>query len=141
MMGMLSTILNAVVPLLSVLVGAAVTYLINVRSRRSNRIEELFDSAIGATAIADVSLNYSHLSGIGRPQGISEQDFQDLGRQLILEGLKNYFKRATEAREAIARVLPYDLRVKAYYENPIFVDEQIREVLDILVDGKSRYAK
>ena len=129
----------AVVPLASVLLGAGVTYWLNVRSRRSNRIEDLFDAAIGATAVADVSLHYAHLSGFGRPPGITDQDFQALGEQLVRDGLNNYFKRASEAREAIARVLPYEPRVKPYYQNPIFVNEQIKEIMNILAESKARY--
>jgi hypothetical protein len=139
MVGVVSTIMEAVVPLASVLLGAGVTYWLNVRRRRSNRIEDLFDAAISATAVADASLHYSHLSGIGRPPGISDQDFQDLGRRLILDGLNNHFKRAGEAREAIARVFPYEPRVGPYYKNAIFVDEQIKEVMDLLAEGKARY--
>jgi hypothetical protein len=140
MVVMLSTILAAIVPLASVLLGAGVTYVLNVRSRRSNRIEDLFDAAISATAVADVSLHYAHLSGFSRPPGVTDQDFQALGGQLILDGLKNHFKRASEAREAIARVLPYEPRVKPYYQNPIFVDEQIQEIMNILTEGKARYS-
>ena len=139
MVDMLSTIMAAVVPLASVLLGAGVTYWLNVYSRRSNRIEDLFDAAISATAVADVSLNYAHLSGIGRPPGITDQDFQALGEQLVRDGLNNYFKRASEAREAIARVLPYEPRVKPYYQNPIFVNEQIEEIVNILTESKTRY--
>jgi hypothetical protein len=140
MVGMLSTIMAAIVPLASVLLGAGVTYWLNVRSRRSNRIEDLFDVAISATAVADVSLQYAHLTGFGRPPGVTDQDFQALGEQLILDGLNNYFKRASEAQEATARVLPYEPRVKPYYQNPIFVNEQIQEIMNILTEGKARYA-
>lgn len=139
MVGMVSTIMAAVVPLVSVLVGAGVTYWLNVRTRRSNRIEDLFNAAICATAVADVSLNYPHLSGFGRPPGIADQDYRALDEQLNLVGFNNYFTRAGEAREAIARVLPYEPRVKPYYENAVFAQKQIQEVMDILAEGKARY--
>jgi hypothetical protein len=128
------------VPLVSVLVGAVVTYWLNVRSRRSNRIEDLFDAAISATAVADASLHYPHLTGFGRPPGITDQDYRALDAQLNLDGFNNYFKRAGEAREAIARVLPYEPRVGPYYQNPVFADQQIKEIMDILTEGRARYS-
>lgn len=137
--GMVSTIMAAVVPLASVLVGSGVTYWLNVRGRRSSRIEDLFDAAISASAVAEVSLNYPHLTGLGRPPGIADQDYRALDQQLSLDGFTNYFKRAGEAREAIARVLPYEPRVKPYCQNPVFAQEQIKEVMDILAEGKTRY--
>jgi hypothetical protein len=139
MVGMVPTVMAAVVPLVSALVGAGVTYWLNIRSKRSNRIEDLFDAAISATAVAEASLNYPHLTGLARPPEIADQDYQVLDRQLSLDGFNNYFKRAGEAREAIARLLPYEPRVKPYCQNPVFVQEQIKEVMDILTEGKARY--
>lgn len=136
---MLSTIMAAVVPLGSALVGAGVTYWLNVRSRRANRIEDLFDAAISATAVADASLHYPHISGVGRPAGITDQDYLNLDQELIHDGFNNYFKRAGEAREAIARLLPYEPRVKPYYQNPIFAEDHIREIMSILTESKDAH--
>jgi hypothetical protein len=137
---MLSTIVTPIVTLASVLLGAGITWWLNVRTRRSNRIEDLFDAAIDATAVADASVNWGYLAGM-RPAGMTDEDFQALSRQLNLDGYTNYFKRAGEAREAIARVARYEPRVKPYYQSPLFLPEQIREVTAILTEGKSRYAK
>jgi hypothetical protein len=141
MVGVLSTIMAAVVPLASVLVGAGVTYWLNIRSRRYNRIEDLFNAAIDATAVADVSWNYGHLAKGGLIEGLTDEEFQALEKQLVLDGFTNYFKRAAEAREAIARVARYEPRVKPYYQNPKFAEQEIREVAAILVEGRTRYIR
>jgi len=63
-----------------------------------------------------------------------------MARRLILDGFDNFFKRAIEAREAIARVFPYEPRVKPYYENPTLVSNRIEQIMGILIEAKSRYA-
>jgi hypothetical protein len=54
----MSTVLAAIVPLLSVLLGADLTYALNVRTRRIGQVEDLFDAAIAATAVADACQHY-----------------------------------------------------------------------------------
>lgn len=51
-------IVNALVPLSSVLLGAWLTYVLNVKSRRRTNVEDLFNQAIGAVAVADSSSHY-----------------------------------------------------------------------------------
>jgi cell division FtsZ-interacting protein ZapD len=46
---------SVVVPLISIAVGAGVTYWLNVRTRRSMRFEDLINAAIAAVAVEEAS--------------------------------------------------------------------------------------
>ena len=48
-------VVNGAVPVLSVLLGAGLTYWLNVRQRRRSTVENLFDQAIAAVAVADAA--------------------------------------------------------------------------------------
>jgi hypothetical protein len=136
---MLSTFIAAVVPLLSVLLGAVLTLWINVRVRRSNRIEDLFDEAIAATAVADASQNY--LRSIGRPDGLSDQDYKQIIIDLGRTGIENHVKHASEAREALARVVQYEPGVRSYYQDSVIAGDRPQEIIRLLAEAKSRYVK
>jgi len=49
---------NTLLPLASVLVGAAITYWLNVRSRRRGDVDAAFHSAISAVAVAVASTEF-----------------------------------------------------------------------------------
>lgn len=135
----MSTILAAVIPLLSVLLGAALTYALNVRTRRIGRVQGLFDAAIAATAVADASQHY--LSGIGCPQGMSDQDYQVMMSKVVRSGIENHVKRASEAREAIARVVAYEPRVRPYYQDSVISGERPQEIIQLLQEARSRVTR
>lgn len=63
-------------PLLSVLLGAAMTYWLNVRTRRRNHVEDAFNEAIAAVAVADASKSY--LRRVAQPAEMSAADYQQL---------------------------------------------------------------
>jgi hypothetical protein len=132
----MSTVLAAVVPLLSVLLGAGLTYAVNVRTRRVNQVEDLFDAAIAATAVADASQHY--LSGIGCPPGMPDQDYQAMMSQIVRSGIENHVKRAGEAREAIARVVAYEPRVRPYYQDSVISGDRPQEIIRLLQEAASR---
>lgn len=131
--------MSVIVPLLSVLLGAVLTYWFNVRIRRSSRIEDLFNEAIAATAVADASQYY--LAGIGRPSGLPEDDYRQVVTELIRIGIANHAKRVGDAREAIARVTQYEPRLRPYYQDPVIKGNQPEEIIRLLETGRSRYVR
>jgi len=133
---MSSTVITATVPVLSVLLGAALTYWLNVRSRRHSSVEALFDAAIATTAVADASQHY--LSGIGRPVGMAESDYQAMMSDIVRTGVENHVKRAAEAREAIARVVQYEPRLRPYYQDSVLSGDRPQEIIRLLLEAKSR---
>ena len=65
------TVASVVVPLFSVLLGAAMTYWLNVRSRKRNHIEDAFNEAVAA---ADASKSY--LRHVSKPAEMSTDDYR-----------------------------------------------------------------
>jgi hypothetical protein len=53
-----STVAGIVVPFVSIVVGAGITYVINVRQRRRNYVEDLMNAAIASVATAEVSVDF-----------------------------------------------------------------------------------
>lgn len=75
--------LNVTLPLVSVLLGGAITYSLNVRTRRRSYVEDLFNQAIAAVA-ANASIDY--LTNVGRPAHLSDDEYAELQKWLVLEG-------------------------------------------------------
>lgn len=132
---MASTVLNAVVPLVSALLGLALTYVINVRTRRNNFVEDLFNDAIAALVIADASQHY--LKKVGQPVGMTDRDYRDLLSNMERTGLEHHARRASEAREALARVFPYEPRVRPYYLDSVLTGDRPQEIIQLLQAAKA----
>lgn len=135
----MSGTLSAIVPLMSVLVGAAITYWLNVRTRRKTFIEDQFNMAIAAVAVADASKHY--VRSVARPEGLSESQYQDLLADIAKAAVENHVKRAAEAREALARVMQYDLRIKAFYEDAQAVTDRPQEIITHLTEVKAQFIR
>jgi hypothetical protein len=134
---MVTTVIGAVVPLFSALMGLTLTYWINVRTRKTTFIEDLFNNAIAAVAVADASIDY--IRGIARPAEMPEDDHRDLLVNMARAAVENNIKRTTEAREALARLLPYAPWVQPYYEDPAtLTHDRLQEVIRLLVAAKGR---
>ena len=133
---MSSEVVAAVVPALSVLLGALLTYWLNIRAKRRSSVEALFDAAIAATAVADASQHY--LSGVGRPESMSEREYRVMMSDLVRNGVENHVRRAAEAREAIARVVQYEPRIRPYYQDSVLSGERPQEIIRLLLEARSR---
>ncbi len=99
------TPLSLLLPFVSTLLRAAITYAINVRHRRRTYLEDLVNAAIAAAAAAEISVDY--LASVGRPTYMADDDFEKLQSWLVMEGMKAWATKVAEANEALARVLPY----------------------------------
>jgi hypothetical protein len=127
--------LAAVVPLVSVLLGAGITYGLNVRQRRRTYVDDLFATAIAAVAVADASQYYMPGDSIVRPAHMTETDHQDFLASIARAALETSVKRTAEAREAIARVIPYRPELRAYYQDADAVVHSAQEIIDTLREG------
>jgi hypothetical protein len=101
-----TTLTSAIVPLVFVLLGGGLTYWLNVRTRRRSRVEDLFDEAIAAVAVADASKNY--LRRVAKPAELSESDYRSLLSNIARTAVEVHIQRAAEARETIAKVVQYE---------------------------------
>jgi hypothetical protein len=130
------TAINAILPLVGTLVGAGITYWLNVRTRRHGRIEDLFNRAKEATAAAEVSADY--LVDVGRPPHLSDSEYHDLQAWFVAEGIKNWVSRQDAANLALASVVPYRPEVEGFLPFRATKDRpQARAVLEILHRGPS----
>jgi hypothetical protein len=134
-----NVIVGAIVPLASVLLGAGLTYWLNVRSRQRTYVEDLFNQAIAAVAVAEASQNY--VRHIGQPEQLSEHDHQEMVREITKAAVENAARKAAEAREALARVLEFEPRVRPYYLDVSAAVQRADEVIAVLTEGRERRAR
>ncbi|MDB4872835.1 MAG: hypothetical protein JWL97_3839 [Gemmatimonadales bacterium] len=127
-----STVVSAAVPLISVLLGALVTYRVNVRSRRRSSAEDLVDAAISAVAVAEA--NQSLSSRVKPPPGFDHDEADNLRQRLIWTAIENHNVRTHEAREALAKVIVLDSRVREYYLDPDAVFDRPQEIIHLLTE-------
>jgi hypothetical protein len=124
--------LHAVVPLVSVFLGALVTYWVNVRTKRRSSAEDLVNAAIAAVAVAEA--NGRSAAYVNLPDRIKQSDGEELMRRLILGAIESHDLRTHEAREALAKVMTLDGRVREYYLDPEAVFQRPVEVIQVLTE-------
>jgi hypothetical protein len=134
-----SILINALVPLASVLVGGALTYWLNVRYRRRGQVEQLFNEAISAVTVADASLHYLSAGFYARPAGMSEDEHREMTVRIERDAIENFARRAGEAREALARVMPYEPAVKPFYVVADAIVKRTDEILTLLRAARDRF--
>jgi len=131
---------SAVVPLISIAVGAGVTYWLNVRARRSMQFEDLINAAIAAVAVEEASR--SAITLVVADQ-FDPADRTELQAVVIRAAIENHNVKNMQAREAVARVMIIDRSVRSYYLDPDTVSERSEEIIDHLSrlrDSRARRA-
>jgi hypothetical protein len=131
-----TTLMSAVIPLVSVLLGGALTYWLNVRARRRNRVEDLFDDAIAAVAVADASKSY--LRSVAKPAALSDNEYQSLLGSIAHNAIEAHMQRAAEAREAIAKVIQYEPKVQPFYADAEAITSRADEIIKLLTEARKR---
>jgi thiol:disulfide interchange protein len=131
-------ITSAAVPLLSVLLGAAVTYWINIRTRQRSAREDLVNAAISAIAIAEAAQSASPRVNLDGLWQSAEEDAKTLTRTLVLGAIENHNRRIAEAREALARIIVLDSRVREYYLDPSTISDRSTDIMNLLTDIRDR---
>jgi hypothetical protein len=134
-----SDIVSTVTPLVSVFVGAGLTYWFNVRMRRQNFVEDLFNEAVTAVAVADASKHY--LRSVAQPPALPDRQYRELLADIAKTAIENHTRRTGEAREAIARVMQYESRVKPFYEDAQAVVDHPNEIISLLVEARTRFSR
>jgi hypothetical protein len=97
-----STVAGIVVPFASIVVGAGITYVINVRQRRRNYVEDLMNAAIASAAAAEVSVDF--LASAGPSPHMTDDDYERFQSRLVTEGMKRW---ATSVADATSRLLAW----------------------------------
>ncbi len=114
----LMNLMGAALPLVSVLLGAGITYWLNVKSRQTSKIEDVFHDALKAVAVSAASQNWvSHLT---RWDGATDEDYARFNETLGRENTMRYATALAEARAALARAAVYDDSLQVYFEDHAF---------------------
>lgn len=131
------TLLNVLLPLAATLLGAGITYALNVRGRRRTYVEDLFNQAIAAVMAADASVAYT--TGVGRPMHLSDDEYVDVLKWMATEAIKNWVTKVTLANEALARVVPYQPELEAQLPFKPDADNRTQkdEVIRLLREGRA----
>lgn len=132
-------IINAVVPLASVLTGAALTYWFNVRTRKRTYVEDLFNQAITAVAVADASKYY--IRSVAKPQILDDDAHRQVHEQIAKAAVENHLRAAGEAQAALARVLQYEPRVKRYYQEATAVINYADTIIPLLAERRNEIVR
>jgi hypothetical protein len=127
-----------VLPIASTLIGAGITYVINVRQRRRNYVEDLFNQAIGAVAAASASQRFVNAADPKRVD-LSGEALRDFNRELRKRGIENEAQKAAEAWEALAKLSPYVPEVADYYKRDnLAVFDQADEIIALIREHHPR---
>ena len=95
---------DVIVPLVAVLLGGAITYLVNVRERRRRRVEDILAQAIGA--VATVIATSDFVQRIEWP-GASPEDREAMNREVARDSIRAWVKAVGDARVAVAHASAY----------------------------------
>jgi hypothetical protein len=134
-------VVNGMVPVLSVLLGAGLTYWLNVRQRRRSTVENLFDQAIAAVAVADAAQHYLRADFFVQPVAANDDEMRQLRARIELSAIENAAQRAAEARQALARVLQYAPDIRAYYQVADLVIKVPDEIIAQLVTMRDAWLR
>ncbi len=121
------TLFNAVVPLVSLLIGSGITYWVNVRTQRRTRVDDVFHDAIAAVAVAVA--RHDFITQVAPWQGASPEDHAAFSSQRGREGNENYVRAVADPRAAIARASAYDPGLRSYRATTEDVYEKADEIL------------
>lgn len=133
----------ALIPVLSVLAGAAITYWLNVRARNRTRIEDIYHDAIAAVAVAAASQNF--ITQVGPWRGATTDEYDAFTSRMGQEGNERYINAVADARSAIARASAYEPGLQRFYArtsgsefSDAFADEIIAAIRQALARRSTR---
>jgi hypothetical protein len=126
------TALDAIVPFGSVLVGAAITYWLNVRTGRKAKMDDILHDTIAAVSVAAASSNF--ITEVPPWKGVTEADYAAFSEQLGREASHDFVRAVAAARAAVARASAYVPELRAYATGDIrqLAFQQADEITAIL---------
>lgn len=113
--------------------GAAITYMVNVRDRRRRHVEQLFNDAIAAVAAAEAAMQF--INNVPSEAGLSSARAADLEQDLREESYRRFVQLVALAREALAKVVPYREDLRPYVVDQSSVYRSAEQVTAELKKG------
>lgn len=111
----MSDAVGVLLPFTSVLLGAGITYLFSVRTRRRSKIEDVYHDAIAAVAVAHAAHDF--IQELAPWRGSTPEEAREVSSLLAREGNLNYARSVADARAALARASAYDPRLSVYFNS------------------------
>jgi hypothetical protein len=108
-------IADAAVPLVSVLIGALITYWLNVREKRRSKVADIFHEAIAAVAMAVAAHDY--ITQVPPWLGCTPDAHKAFTAELGRAGNAGYIEAVAQARAAVARASAYDPSLRDFYRD------------------------
>lgn len=128
---------DALVPFLSVILGAAITYWFGVRQRRRTLVDDRFDDAIAAVAMVISTISYVPHYGKWHPD-VSEEERVSLEKEVAREATLNHMQAIAAARDAVAKCVPYKSALARFLDEPVlYFQDHAKEIIYELRKGRS----
>lgn len=126
---------NILVPLASVLLGAGITYWLNVRQRRRTFVEDRFNEAIAAVSLVVSTISYVPHYGKWH-QDVTEGERIELEKEVAREATLNHMRSLSTARDAVARCVPYQPGLGEFLTQPVlYFQDHTTEIIAALRKG------
>lgn len=131
-------VFDVLIPLASVLLGAAITYVLNVRARRRNHVEDLFNDAVAAMSLAISTHSYVPGYGKWHPE-VTEDERVELEKEMAREATISHIRAIGAARDAVAQCIPYQPALRALLDEPVlYFRDHADEIIAQLRRGPDR---
>lgn len=132
----MTEVVSVLLPLVGVLLGAWITYSLNVRQRRRTRVEDAFSEGIESLAVLVSSMGYVPHYGKWH-DAVTEDERIELEKEVARQATLNHMKAIAEARDALARCVPYQPALLRYLEEPVlYVQEHAIEIITELREAR-----
>lgn len=105
--------MDALLSLVAVLVGAGITYVFNVRSRRDQKIEDAFHRALASVGALQASQQFVTDTGLGGGS-LTPSTQVRLAEELQVDGHKQFAVALRTARIDVAAAGAYDEELSRY---------------------------
>lgn len=121
------TAINALVPFLSVILGAAITNWFSIRQRQRTLVDDRLNDAIAAVSLAISTISYVPHYGKWH-EAVSEKEPIELEKEVAREATLNHMRALAAARDAVAGV-PYQPVRDRFLDEPVlyFQDPRARD--------------
>jgi hypothetical protein len=110
-----------------VLVGAVVTYFVNVRDRRRTHEEDLVNSAIAAVTAAKAAMMF--INNVPPEAGLDAVRAAEVEQDLREAGYRRFVDLTADARAAVAAVVPYRPELARYLDGHREVFDRAEELM------------
>lgn len=132
------TVVDALVPFFAVILGAAITYWLNIRLRRHTLIEDSFTEATAALSLMLAASEFVPSYGKWHAS-VSEEERIALEKEIAREATVTFIRSLSVARGAVAKCIPYRPSLGYVLDEPaLYLRDHASEIIVQLQSGRER---